>query len=79
MILSSAIGIIGTDGQANYAAGNTFQDAFADSQPRSHTHYMSIDIGTVADAQASTEVRNKNLQRAGLIPIEIDQLLGALD
>lgn len=76
--LSSAIGVIGTDGQATYAAGNTFQDAFPDSQPRSHTHYMSIDIGTVADTQANTEVRNKSLRRAGLIPIENNQLLGAL-
>ena len=77
--LSSAIGIIGGHGQANYAAGNTFLDAFADSQPRSHTHYMSIDIGTVADAQANTEGRNNNLRQASLIPIEIDKLLGALE
>lgn len=77
--LSSAIGILGTGGQANYAAGNTFQDAFANSQPTSHTSYISIDIGTVADAKANTEVRNNNLRRAGLIPIENEELLGVLD
>ena len=77
--LSSAIGIIGTGGQANYAAGNTFQDAFSDSQPRSHTHYVSVDIGAVADAQETSEIRNNNLQRAGLKPIESEEVLGALE
>lgn len=35
IMLSSLSGIVGSRGQANYAAGNTFQDAFAQSQRKS--------------------------------------------
>lgn len=50
ILMASSAGIIGTKGQANYAAGNTFQDAFArlNTAASRHTRYVSIDIGAVA-------------------------------
>lgn len=51
ILLSSSTGILGMKGQGNYAAGNTFQDAFADAhnaKPSGRTRYVSLDIGAVA-------------------------------
>ncbi|KAH7014276.1 uncharacterized protein B0I36DRAFT_397789 [Microdochium trichocladiopsis] len=50
ILLSSSTGILGMKGQSNYAAGNTFQDAFANAHnaQSSHTRYVSLDIGAIA-------------------------------
>ena len=37
VMLSSLSGVIGTRGQANYAAGNTYQDEFAQARVDSRT------------------------------------------
>ncbi|KAF3395631.1 Compactin diketide synthase mokB [Talaromyces pinophilus] len=75
--LSSAVGIIGTSGQANYNAGNTLQDAIAQWQKDSSCHYMSINIGTIegADATINNQSRMQALRRQGLTPIMPDELL----
>ncbi|KZL83622.1 beta-ketoacyl synthase domain-containing protein [Colletotrichum incanum] len=46
LFLSSASGIIGNRGQANYAAANAVQDALARSLPRA----VSLDLGPVLEA-----------------------------
>ncbi|KAL5044205.1 KR domain-containing protein [Aspergillus fruticulosus] len=49
IILSSLTGIAGTVSEANYAAGNTFQDAFA-AYPRAiGQHAVSLDLGYMAE------------------------------
>ncbi|KAL9102716.1 MAG: hypothetical protein Q9187_009092, partial [Circinaria calcarea] len=79
LVLSSAAGIVGTSGQANYNAGNNFQDAFANAQADPNTHYMSLDIGMVEDAHVNNKTRERSLRRQGLDPIKPDELLAFLE
>ncbi|KAL2140167.1 hypothetical protein VTI28DRAFT_4183 [Corynascus sepedonium] len=56
VLLSSITGVIGNTAQANYASGNTFEDALA-RFARSHLGIpaTSIDVGLVADSSHFTE------------------------
>ncbi|KAK3307388.1 uncharacterized protein B0T15DRAFT_484525 [Chaetomium strumarium] len=62
-MLSSTSGIIGNKGQANYAAANTFLDAFASYRRalglRAHTVDLGVieDVGYVAEQDDGLEVR----------------------
>lgn len=49
IMLSSISGIIGNPGQANYAAGNAFQDGLAHYRRHKGLKATSIDLGAVAD------------------------------
>ena len=49
MLLSSVCGIFGNAGQANYAAGNTYQDALARYRVSIGERATSIDLGPVLD------------------------------
>jgi acyl transferase domain-containing protein/NADPH:quinone reductase-like Zn-dependent oxidoreductase/NAD(P)-dependent dehydrogenase (short-subunit alcohol dehydrogenase family) len=55
ILLSSITGIMGNPGQANYASGNTFEDALA-HHARSHLgiNATSIDVGAVTDSSRVT-------------------------
>ncbi|ROT35062.1 ketoacyl-synt-domain-containing protein [Sodiomyces alkalinus F11] len=55
LLLSSITGIIGNTAQANYASGNTFEDALA-SHARAHLgiRATSIDVGLVSDSSHFT-------------------------
>ncbi|KAH6886253.1 hypothetical protein B0T10DRAFT_516260 [Thelonectria olida] len=48
-LLSSISGIVGNKGQANYSAGNTFLDAFADYRNSLGLHANSVDLGLIQD------------------------------
>lgn len=62
--LSSVANHMGNGSQANYAAANEFQDAFARAHGSfSHgrnTHYISIDLGAVAGSDAVTKLAGSN-------------------
>lgn len=49
VMLSSAICIFGSAGQANYAAGNTFLDALARYRFARGEKAITIDLGMVLD------------------------------
>ena len=49
VLFSSLSGTIGQPGQANYASGNTFQDAFVQYRTNLGLPTSAIDIGAVAD------------------------------
>ena len=49
IMLSSATGILGNRAQANYAAGNTFQDALAHFRRQQGLTGTTIDVGAVLD------------------------------
>ncbi|CAG8889923.1 unnamed protein product [Penicillium egyptiacum] len=48
-MLSSISGVIGQKGQANYAGGNAFQDAFAEYRRALGLAAISIDLGPIED------------------------------
>ncbi|SPJ84320.1 probable polyketide synthase [Fusarium torulosum] len=50
IFLASSAGVIGNRGQANYAAGNCFEDALAMSRHLEGKHAVSIDLGPVLSA-----------------------------
>lgn len=54
IMLSSITCIVGKSGQANYATGNSFQDAFAHTQSelRPHTQYISLNLGAIEGSNA---------------------------
>lgn len=64
LMVSSVVAILGNKAQANYAAGNTFQDAFAKSKAGSKTHYFSLNLGLMDGG--SNVVAQQNLVRQGL-------------
>lgn len=79
LILSSISGVTGTSGQANYAAGTAFQDAFANSRPIRRFPCISLDIGWLEDAKFNNSKREQNLARHGLIPMRSNELLSLLE
>ncbi|KAK7912259.1 Fumagillin dodecapentaenoate synthase [Apiospora marii] len=54
-MLSSISGIVGTAGQANYCAGNSFQDAFAQYRHSLGLPAHTIDLGIVEDVGYMSE------------------------
>lgn len=54
ILLSSMSGIIGNTAQANYAAGNTFEDAFAHWRRAQGLAATSLNVGLVTDASHFT-------------------------
>ncbi|KAI5925744.1 polyketide synthase [Camillea tinctor] len=76
LMLSSAVNIVGASGQANYNAGNAVQDALAQARQGGSCHFMSLSIGWIEDAvhTADNDARLAGLRRAGLRPIQHDEL-----
>jgi hypothetical protein len=83
VMFSSISGITGIIGQANYDAGNTYQDAVAQNRPISRTHFMSLDLGLIKGTSfydgADGEVRMQSLVRQGMIPVNFDEVDAILD
>lgn len=65
IMISSVVAILGNKAQSNYAAGNTFQDAFAKSKAGSKTHYFALNLGSIDGG--SNAVAQQNLVRQGLL------------
>lgn len=81
VMLSSLTNIIGLKGQANYAAGNGFQDYLANYQKESNTQYISLNLGMIEDSDviALHPERIPGLLRAGCVPFKIAQFLSLLE
>lgn len=80
VMLSSASGIIGNRGQANYAAGNAFQDAFAHYRRGLGLKASAIDVGMVLGAGFVSENDDVAaiLKASGFTGIEEQELLTML-
>ncbi|KAJ6281119.1 hypothetical protein J3E71DRAFT_219091 [Bipolaris maydis] len=81
VFLSSMSGIIGNPAQANYAAGNTFEDGLARHRAANGLKGVSFDLGLVLEAGWASdnfEDVTKSL-RAGLGGLTQKQLMAILD
>jgi hypothetical protein len=81
IFLSSAAGIIGNLGQANYNAGNVFQDALARHRRSQGLHSVSIDLGPVLGAGmvAEDEALWDILRAGGFVGVRLEDFHTVLD
>ena len=82
LLLSSCVGVIGNNGQANYASANTFLDAFARYRSiELNLPTRSLDLGMIAGAGYVAE--NPSVQRfltaQGYQPVELPELFMAIE
>lgn len=82
VLLSSASGIVGLRGQANYAAGNTYMDALARYRVAGGQRAISLDLGALTDdgrLAETPELLNRVLAYGALNPIPREQFYAILD
>ncbi|KAI8935085.1 hypothetical protein NX059_007680 [Plenodomus lindquistii] len=81
ILLSSFCGIIGNRGQANYSAGNTYEDALARHRVANGQKAVSVDLALIAEAGWANEnykLVTESL-RAGYGGVKQEQLMAMLD
>jgi NAD(P)-dependent dehydrogenase (short-subunit alcohol dehydrogenase family) len=80
IFLASSAGVIGNRGQANYAAGNSFEDSMARTLRLQGNHAVSIDLGPVLGAGmlADDEQILDMLRASGFHSISHDDFLKVL-
>jgi acyl carrier protein len=69
VMLSSATGVLGNRSQANYAAGNTYQDSLARYRTAQNLPATSIDLGTVLSVGYVAEHRENITTLANILEI----------
>ncbi|KAF1993246.1 putative polyketide synthase [Amniculicola lignicola CBS 123094] len=81
VMLSSATGVLGNTSQANYAAGGTFQDAFARSLNSKGLPAVSIDLGMVKAVGYVAETKGvaERLAKIGYRPLEEEEVLRIIE
>ncbi|MET9728156.1 type I polyketide synthase [Streptomyces zaomyceticus] len=83
VLYSSVAGLIGTAGQANYAAANTFLDALAAHRRAHHLPGLSLAWGLWAEASTISggleETDLRRLARAGLKPLASQEAMDLFD
>ena len=70
IMLSSVAGLVGSPSQSNYAAGNTFQDAFAYYRQAQGLPALAMDVGFVVDVGWTAS--HLDILRTGRDKLEIE-------
>ncbi|GAB6898876.1 type I polyketide synthase [Kineosporia succinea] len=83
VLYSSIAGLLGTAGQANYAAGNAYLDALAQHRRARGLPGLSLAWGLWEQSSSLTEgldvVDRQRLARSGLIPLGSDEAMDLFD
>jgi hypothetical protein len=84
VMLSSIVGMAGHVSQANYAAGNTFQDALARHRAASGLPGVSLDFGVVksvgyVEAAAEGPSAQARIEALGAISPDISLIMGIIE
>ncbi|KAJ8116684.1 hypothetical protein OPT61_g1936 [Boeremia exigua] len=82
VLLSSLSGVLGNMSQANYAAGNTFQDAMASYRTAHGEQAVSINLGwmrTIGVISEKEEYQTLRLHGADMAKIEEKELMALLE
>ncbi|KAI5460632.1 putative polyketide synthase [Mariannaea sp. PMI_226] len=78
--LSSLCGIVGTLGQANYAAGGTYQDMFAHAQlSAGRNKVVTLDFPLIKSTYTVTNEHTHSLARQGVKLLPIEAALPVID
>jgi NADPH:quinone reductase-like Zn-dependent oxidoreductase len=78
VLFSSAASVLGSAGQANYAAGNAFLDALAHARRSIGQPALAVSWGPWEGGLADSEVRRKEMARRGFKPLEAAPALEVL-
>jgi acyl transferase domain-containing protein/acyl carrier protein/NADP-dependent 3-hydroxy acid dehydrogenase YdfG len=81
VLYSSAAGIVGSAGQANYNAANTFLDALAHYRNANHKNAIAADFGTIAEIGLASRQENRGdrLAEQGVTAILPNELSAYFD
>ncbi|KAK1996712.1 beta-ketoacyl synthase domain-containing protein [Colletotrichum falcatum] len=80
IMLSSVTAILGKSGQANYAVGNAYQDAFARSKKSPSCRYVALNLGAVDGSLAITSLppAQQEAMRRGSVLMSFDEVFAVL-
>jgi NAD(P)-dependent dehydrogenase (short-subunit alcohol dehydrogenase family)/aryl carrier-like protein len=79
VLLSSVSGVLGNGGQSAYAAGNSFQDAFAHARRRAGLPALSIDLGPVEETGAVQRIASRRQFPPLVRPLAVHETSRAIE